>query len=451
VSLNILLIVADDLNSWVGALGRHPDVQTPHIDALAERGALFSHAYCPAPYCNASRVATYTGRLPSTTGVYANEPYWQQPDRPPTIVERLQQAGYYTFGAGKVFHGGFRYERARKQRADVAVWNDSENRLMVWDDFVVNTPDHLRSDRPVNGLFDAAELDTVPKFNYFDWGPLPDDVEPSMPDANVADAVSEFLRHPVRQPFFCAAGLYKPHLPWYVPQRYFDLYHQPSLSLPLVKEDDLDDVPPIGRKWALDAPNHYLVRRGRQWRPAVHAYLASISYCDARVGEILAALDASPAREQTAVVLFGDNGFHLGEKLHWRKFALWEEATQVPLVVFLPGGRPGVRVHQPVSLLDLFPTLLELTGLEADGGAEGQSLVRAASGTGDPPSGPARMTWGRGNHSIRSAEWRYTRYVDGGEELYDHRVDPYEWHNLAANSRYDDVRRELAAWVPDDR
>jgi arylsulfatase A-like enzyme len=450
MTTNILCIVADDLNSWIGALGRQPDVKTPNIDRLAERGALFTHAYCPAPYCNASRVATYTGRMPSTTGVYANEPYWEQSNRPPTIVERLREAGYYAYGAGKVFHGGFRYNRANRLHQDFAPWNDSENRREVWDDFVVNTPDRLHHDRPLNGLFDPEELE-IPKFSRFDWGPLPNTQEEAMPDSTVTNAVGEFLRHPVREPFFCAAGLYKPHLPWYVPQTYFDLYDRSSLMLPLVKNDDLDDVPPIAQRWALTAPNHALVRRKKQWRAAVHSYLAAISYCDTRVGEILDALDASPARDRTVVVLFGDNGFHLGEKLHWRKFALWEEATRVPLIVAMPPGTPPVRIHEPVSLIDLFPTLLEVAGIEPDDGAEGESLIPAAQGVGRAPSAPARMTWGRGNHSIRSTDWRYTRYVDGGEELYDHAVDAYEWTNLARLTRYDSVRAELASWIPPER
>jgi arylsulfatase A-like enzyme len=387
VTINLVCIVADDLNAWIGALGRNPDVRTPHIDALADRGALFTHAYCPAPYCNASRVATFTGRLPTSTGVYADEPYWDEPGRPPTIVERLRAAGYYTFGAGKVFHGAFRYPQARRRGKNAATWNDIGNRLEVWDDFVVNSTDRLPPDRPLNGLFDDAELDRVPHFNMFDWGRRPDAEEATMPDTLVTDAVAGFLREPVREPFLCAAGLYKPHLPWYIPERYFDLYDAETLSLPLVKQDDLDDLPTIPHRWALTAPNHELVTSHRQWRPAVHAYLASISYCDAMVGRILEALEQSPARDRTAVVLFGDNGFHLGEKLHWRKFTLWEEATRVPLVVLLPGGGPPIRIHEPVSLVDIFPTLLEIAGIDADPDTDGESLVAAVNGAAGPRAG----------------------------------------------------------------
>jgi arylsulfatase A-like enzyme len=450
VTTNILCIVADDLNAWIGALGRNPDVKTPNIDALAARGALFTHAYCPAPYCNASRVATFTGRLPSTTGVYANEDYWDQPDRPPTIIERLRGAGYYTFGAGKVFHGAFRYALANRTGRNQATWHDKENRLEVWDEFVVNRADRLPGGRPLNGLFGRDELEATSHFNLFDWGPVPDAAEAAMPDALVASSVAGFLAEPTREPFFCAAGLYKPHLPWYVPQRYFDAYQPGRLSLPLVKDDDLDDVPPIARRWALAQPNHHLVTGKGQWRPAVHAYLAAISYCDTRIGEILAALEASPARDRTAVVLFGDNGFHLGEKLHWRKFALWEEATRVPLVLVLPGSAGPTRIHEPVSLLDVFPSLLAVAGLDADPGAEGDSLLPAIGQPAEARGTPALMTWGKGNHSVRSAGWRYTRYADDTEELYDHTVDSYEWTNLATNPMFATVRQDLARWVPAD-
>lgn len=447
---NILFIVADDLNAWIGALGCNPDVRTPNIDDLATRGTLFTRAYCAAPYCNASRMSVFTGRNPATTGIYANEPLWDTPGRPTTFVERLRESGYYTCGAGKVFHGVFDYAAAGKTRAAEAAWREIENRSHLWDEFYANSAEPLPDARPLNGLFDFGRFETVPgMYHLFDWGPLPEDRAQRMPDEAVARHIAQFLSASRRTPFFCAAGLYKPHLPWHVPQRFFALYDAERISLPLVKNDDLDDAPPIARKWALSPQDHELVTSKNQWRPAVQAYLAAISYCDDAVGRIVSALDAGPHADSTWIVFWSDNGFHLGEKLHWRKFVLWEEATHVPLIIVPPRRtrRSLSHVHEPVGLIDIFPTLLEVAGLPHEPEVEGLSLVPAMEGE-QAGSRAVLMTWGKGNHSIRSGDWRLTRYADGALELYDHRVDPYEWANLAADGRYRDTRTSLSAMLP---
>ncbi len=308
--------------------------------------------------------------------------------------------------------------------------------------------DPLPDDRPLNSLFDFSDFAAVPPmYHHFDWGPLPDDRIEQMPDAMVRREVVDFLGGDRRQPFFCAAGLYKPHLPWHVPARFFDLYDPETLSLPLVKDDDLDDVPPIARKWALSPPDHELVTSHSEWRPAVQGYLAAITYCDYVVGELMRALEANGLAENTIVILWGDNGFHLGEKLHWRKFVLWEEATRVPLIIVDPRS-PARRINEPVSLIDIYPTLLDLCGVSLDIEIDGRSLHSLVLDGSPVRDQPAIMTWGPGNHSLRTPEWRLTRYSDGTEELYDHLTDPYEWTNLAANSSFDDVRAALRPWLP---
>jgi arylsulfatase A-like enzyme len=448
---NVLFIVADDLNSWIGALGRNPDVKTPNIDKLATRGTLFSHTYCAAPYCNASRMSVFTGCLPTTTGIYANEPLWDTPGRRTTLVEVLRDAGYYTFGAGKVFHGAFDYTRATRDRKAKADWCEVENRPYLWNDFCTNIADPLPDNRPLNKLFDFGDFASVPPiYHHFDWGPLPDDRIDLMPDAKVARAVTGFLSRAPKEPFFCAAGLYKPHLPWHVPSAFFNLYDPQNISLPLVKSNDLDDVPPIGRDWALSPPDHEIVTGRNLWCQAVHGYLASISYCDHMVGEIVAALDASGLSERTTIILWGDNGFHLGEKLHWRKFALWEEATRVPLIVVPPDiRRRGHRIHEPVSLIDLFPTILQLCNVSSPS-TDGESLCPLLVDGAPARETPAIMTWGKGNHSIRTSKWRFTRYSDGSEELYDHRIDPYEWTNIAGIEDVKSVTEQISWWIPRD-
>ncbi|WP_407864094.1 sulfatase [Phyllobacterium phragmitis] len=441
---NILFIVADDLNSWIEPLGRHPQVKTPNIKRLAAMGTTFTRAYCTAPYCNASRMSVFTGCLPSTTGVYGNEPFWEQPLRRPTFLEHLRRSGYYCFGAGKVFHGTFDYASAGRERSRSAHWRDTENRLELWDDFRSNDPEPMPPARPLNGMFDFDRFNEVSPWNHlFDWGILPADREAEMPDQKTANAVSDFLRAPHDKPFFCAMGLYKPHLPWYVPKRFFDLYPLESTVLPMVKDDDLDDVPDLARKWALNPPDHETVLKHGQWRHAVQGYLASISYCDSLIGQVLDALEASPHADNTIIVLWGDNGFHLGEKLHWRKFVLWEEACRVPFLAAAPGIKTISRADAPVSLVDLFPTLCDLASVPPLDDVDGLSLLPLMRGEiSERPTAP-EMIWGKDNHSIRANQWRYTRYVDGSEELYDHTSDPYEWTNLAGDPRFSTVLSSL--------
>ncbi|MFO1016769.1 MAG: sulfatase [Hyphomonadaceae bacterium] len=443
MTTNFLFIIVDDLNSWIGALGRHPQAQTPNIDALARRGALFVNAYCSAPYCNASRMGIFTGRWPSTLGVYDNQPFWDAPKRPVTLMERLRQSGYHTVGAGKVFHGAFDYAKAGFERLDHAPWQEVENRDLAWDEFHPNTHEPLPYRRPLNGLFDFGEFGAVPdKYRHFDWGPCEASQEDDLPDAQVVASVRAFLSRP-KAPFFCAAGLYKPHLPWHAPKRFFDAIPE-SVALPLVKDDDLDDAPPTAREWALDPKDHELITHRGVWRDAVRAYLACISYADFMVGELVKALDESQHRNDTTIVLCGDNGFHLGEKLHWRKFALWEEATRVPLIVVPAGGRHGpARVLEPASLIDIYPTILKAAGVDPGPGIDGEDLLARVGGAA-LRTRPVLSTWGEGNHSLRSARWRYTIYRAGGAELFDHACDPYEWTNLADDPAYADVCRAMS-------
>ena len=442
---NILFIVADDLNSWIEPLGRHPQVRTPNINRLAAGGTVFTRAYCTAPYCNASRMSVFSGCLPTNTGVYENEPFWEGPLRRKTFLEHLREAGYYCFGAGKVFHGTFDYAMAGRERSREALWRDTENRMSFWDDFRPNRSEPMPPNRPLNRMFDFDNFEKVSPWNHlFDWGVLPSEREADTPDARSVAAISEFLNKPKREPFFCAAGLYKPHLPWYAPQRFFDIYPLDEVTLPFVKSDDLDDVPEIARSWALSPPDHETVLQQGQWRHAVQGYLASISYCDSFIGSIIDALWASNCADNTIIVLWGDNGFHLGEKLHWRKFVLWEEATRVPFILVPPasGGKIS-RVDSPVSLIDIFPSLCELVGIGPIEGVDGVSLASLMKGEVSSRGGPVVTTWKRGNHSIRTGQWRFTRYKDGSEELYDQNNDPFEWTNLVGNSHFEHERVRL--------
>lgn len=422
---NVLFISIDDLNDWVGCLGGHPDVKTPNIDRLGARGVVFERAYCTAPACNPSRASLMTGIRPSTSGVYTNPQPWR-PAMPNalTLQEAFKAAGYAVLGRGKIYHHGTG-EQFFTQKG--------------WDDYVPKGSDPKPEKPPLNG---------IPNMAHFDWGPI-DARDEEMDDFKVASWVSEQLAKPHAKPFFLACGIFRPHLPWYVPRKYFDLYPLDKVTLPNVNENDLDDVPPIGRQMANPQGDHKKVIDHNQWRQAVQGYLASISFCDAMVGRVLDALDRGPHAKNTIIIFWGDHGWHLGQKLHWRKFALWEEATHAPLMMAVPGlTRPQARCPRTVSFLDIYPTLASLCGLQPPKELEGVSLLPLLKDPTAPWERPAVTTHGRNNHSVRSEAWRYIRYRDGSEELYDEAKDPLEWTNLAAKPELKEVKEQLAAWLP---
>jgi arylsulfatase A-like enzyme len=420
---NVLFIAIDDLNDWIGCLGGHPDTKTPNIDKLAGRGVLFTNAFCSAPACNPSRVSLLTGIRPSTSGVYHNSQPWRpaMPDAV-TLPAHFKNAGYHVAGRGKIYHGGF-------HKGDESAWSEY---IEKGDD---PAPDHhpLGIDHPSS--------------EHFDWGPLkvPDE---AMDDSKVVAWAEEFLNEDHDKPFFLACGLFRPHLPWYVPEKYFEPFPPDKVTLPTIDENDLDDVPEMGRQFARTATDHRLVMETGSWSKAVSSYLACIHFTDTNVGRLLEALEKSPYADNTLIVLWGDHGWHLGEKLHWRKFALWEEATHCPLLIAGPGIPTGKKCSRPVTLLDITPTLAELCGLETLPVWEGVSLTPLLENPDRVWDRPALTTHGRGHHSLRSERWRYIRYADGTEELYDHESDPLEWKNLAGDSQFASIKKDFAPWLP---
>ncbi|QDV38417.1 sulfatase [Tautonia plasticadhaerens] len=418
---NVLFLAIDDLNDWTGFLGGHPQSKTPNLDRLAARGMSFGRAYCAAPACNPSRAALLTGIRPSTSGVYTNAQPWRpaMPDAV-TLPRHFMLAGYEVLGGGKIFHGRFE---------DPASWQEYFSR----------PADPMPPDRPVNG---------IPRTAHFDWGPV-DVPDEAMGDHQVVDWAIDRLGRPHEEPLFLAVGLFRPHLPWYAPQSYFDAHPAPEVVLPEVPDDDLADVPRAGRGMARPEGDHRKVLEHDQWRNAVRGYLASIAFADRQVGRLLDALDRSGMADDTIIVLWGDHGWHLGEKQHWRKFALWEEATRVPFVIAAPGvTEPGSRCDRPVSLMDVYPTLIDLCGLPERRELEGVSLSPLLRDPTAPWDRPALTTHGRENHAVRSDRWRYIRYEDGSEELYDHDLDPNEWRNLADAPEHREVKAALAASLP---
>jgi arylsulfatase A-like enzyme len=420
---NVLFIAIDDLNDWVGCLGGHPDAKTPNLDRLAARGVLFRRAYCAAPACNPSRASLMTGIRPSSSGVYYNWQIWRDGLKDAvTMQEHFRSQGYFTAGGGKIYHFGLEEPK-------------------TWDDFFP-LPDRDRV-RPPN-----APLNGLRGMGYFDWGPI-DVPDKEMPDHMTVNWAIDVLGRKHDRPFFLAVGYVMPHLPWYAPRKYFEMFPEDRVALPKINEHDLDDIPEPGKRAAAPEKDHRKVTESNNWRKAVQGYLASIAFVDGQLGRLIDAFDKSPHASNTIVVLYGDNGFHLGEKLHWRKFTLWEESNRVPLLFVAPGTtRAGTRCDRTVDFMGIFPTLMELCGLPAPNRQEGVSLVPLLRDPTARWNRPALMTNGPGNHAVRSERYRYIRYANGNEELYDEIADPMEWNNIAGKPGMEAVKRDLARWLP---
>ena len=283
----------------------------------------------------------------------------------------------------------------------------------------------------------------------WDWGAYPGK-DAEMADVQLAQDAAAVLREDFDKPFFMSVGFFRPHVPLFVPPKWFDLYDAESLTLPRILKSDLNDVPKnfLGINNYAVAPTHAEVTEHGKQRSLTQAYLASISFVDHCVGTVLDALKSSSHAGDTLIVLWSDHGFHLGEKQHWAKRTLWEESTRVPLVFAGPGIRPGKPCLEPASLLDLYPTLVELCDLPKNPRLEGLSLVPQLNDPKAARDRPAITSAYFGNHSVRSRDWRLISYEDGAKELYDHRTDSDEFHNLAKDPAHQDVIKELSRWLP---
>ena len=427
---NVLFIAIDDQNDWIGCLGGHPQIRTPNIDHLAKRGTLFTNAHCQAPLCNPSRSSLLTGLRPSSTGIYGLMPGIRDVEALKnyvTLPQTFTSAGYRTFTAGKIYHDGS--IKPKDQPAEFNTW--------------AKTGGKGRPEKPFANL-------PEPRHPAMDWGAFPEREEDAV-DYKTADAAIGALHDaPKDQPFFIAAGFRLPHVPCYAPQKWFDLYPDATLQMPPVLENDRDDTPRFSwyMHWKLPEPRLHTLRERNEWRPLVRAYLASTSFMDSQVGRVLDALDASGRAENTIIVLWSDHGWHVGEKLITGKNSLWDRSTHVPLIFAGPGISKDAKCGRPVELLDIFPTLLELTSFPARPDLEGHTLVPQLKDASAPREWPAITTHNHDNHGIRTERWRYIRYADGSEELYDMVADPNEWKNLAGHTEFAGVKRDLAKWIP---
>lgn len=429
---NVLVIAIDDLNDWVNCMDAYPGtVHTPNLDALAQRGRLFTNAHVSQARCGPSRNAILLGQQPWNTGLYENGHPWyaNYPDAI-TIPRFFRKHGYTVVGAGKIFHQGPAY-----------------NHPDCWDEYP-------RFDMSYRWLPEGAPINQIDRDEHriyptMDWGALeyPNEV---MHDQRTVDWIVEFLKRDHDKPFFAAAGIILPHIPWYAPPEFFDLYPLEDVVLPAMPEDDLDDLPAFARRSIGSTADFRTIRDLGKHKEAVQAYLACISYVDHLIGQMVSALNESSYADNTIVVVFSDHGFHLGEKERWHKFTLWERSTRVPLIITAPSiVDPGVPTNQAVGLIDLYPTLSQLAGLPAPNDLDGESLVPLLKDPAAKRETPVLSINRPRDFSVRNERWRYIRYREGSEELYDHSRDPNEWTNLASDPEYTEIKTSLEKWIPE--
>lgn len=430
--MNVLMLISDDLNSW---LLENPERYTgkviaPNLKALGESGVNFKYAYCAAPVCSPSRTAFFSGVAPWKSGVYNNAQTINKSDALNrdavlSLAGLFKKGGYSTFGYGKITHG----------------WDQKQH----WDDHVGHKRDPAPPGAPLAKLSGGEQ----------DWGPI-HLTEEQMNDTGGADKAIAILDKQHDKPFFLAYGLFNAHMPWYVPQKYFDMYPLDEIVLPELKEGDLDDLPPLARAVS-NGPGSFadkVIKSGKH-KEAVQAYLATTTYVDTQIGRVLDALEKSPYKDNTIVVFLTDHGFHLGEKQHWQKTTLWEEGTHTLLMFRAPGvTKPGGVSERFVSLMDIYPTLAELCNLTPPDYLDGRSLVPLLKDPKAPWESTAitglchKMKTDAAFVSIRHELGRYTRYGSDEEEFYDTTKDPHEWTNQIGNPEYAAIIKKLRTLVP---
>lgn len=445
---NVLTIIIDDVAANLNSVdGEKGTLRTPNLERLAARGTWFSRAYNDAPACAPSRTALLTGVHAMRSGVYYNTQAYRRSGTWIAGVQSLPAAflrsGYITAGYGKISHNSYLED-------DIGDYSPGYYKMFGRKADITHGDTELLK-KAIPGS--VREIPGTSSQNWT-WGILPDEWDRNDPgrlqqDTEQANRTIAFLQQKHDRPFFVACGFWRPHVRWTVPKRYYDRFPTEAIRLPEgYRADDLEDVPKPGRWAATQAGHHADVVAGGLWRESIRGYLASMAYIDEQIGRVLDALDKSPHRDDTIVVFLSDNGMHLGEKDHWLKYALWEQTCRVFLAIAVP-GLPVQRSQTPVSLIDVYPTLLRLCSLPAPAHElDGVDLSAILAGKSTLRGKPVLSTWGQGNHAIRDERFRYIRYRNGAEELYDHAADPREWRNLAADPRFDTTRRELSRWLP---
>lgn len=435
---NIIMISIDDLNDWVGVYGGHPQALTPNIDKLASQSMVFRNASCPGPVCGPSRSALLSGFVPSTTGIYGNNTNMLNSEivqKNATLPEYFSKNGYITLSSGKIFHRHF-----TENGDDFGHWAfDIWNRENGTDGGVQEDKMYSSHLAVINGeKIENPEYVFHQRTNDMFFGPTKGGFE-TMLDYKTAKWAEKQLEGDFEKPFFMSVGISKPHLPFIVPQEFFDLYNLDSIKVPDFLMDDLDDiVDKNGNKMFEPQTTFLWAKHYGLLKEVTRAYLATVSFADACVGIVLDALAESEYADNTIVLLWGDHGWHLGEKLRYGKATLWRESTQLPFIIHLPGMTEQQDCYRNVNLMDIYPTLIDLCDLPRKE-LDGNSIVPLLN---DPTLEwtPTLTTLGKDNHAIIYGKWHYISRRNGAEELYDNENDPMQWENLA-NVESDEIKR----------
>jgi arylsulfatase A-like enzyme len=492
---NVVLIMTDDLNAYVEGFGGHPQARTPNIARLAGSGVSFTRAFANNPICSPSRSSLFSGTHCHTSGHFHFAPWYENEILKNTkmMPEYFRDSGYRTLGTGKLLHHfreGMWEEHGYRPNYGPFAFNGKESVAHP------NVPDPFRSIGFVDGGF--GPLSDVPDVHpsgdapgAVGWYDKPasnidrplryvseDDRDPT-PDERctgwAVGKIAEMSSEPQERPFFLGVGYIRPHTPLHAPKKFFDMFPRDAIELPAIKEGDINDTHYLDNFPSTSkGPLHF--RRLKESYPTIEeglrtylqAYLACVAAVDEEIGKIIDAVDASPFCDNTIIVVTSDNGYNMGEKDYLFKEAHWDESSRIPLVIRAPGcTQPGASVTQPVSLIDIYPTLLELCGLTADTrknnkgapldgvsltpllqdantdswkGPEGVlSVIRAHEG----PDGVTDAH----HYSIRTSKWRYTLYSNGDEELYNILNDPYEWTNLEHSYEHAEEKGRLKSML----
>ena len=425
---DIVFIIVDDLNDWLGCLGGHPNAVSPNIDKLASGGMLFSQAYCNSPQCRPSRTSLNYGVYPFKTGTYFNAKGPKEKRiTTPTMQKFFMDQGYRVVSGGKVFHG-------------------TPGKV---GDALLPRP---RDPKPPKGK-DNFNAMRAPNDGYALEAP-----DEAMGDYKVAQWAIQQWEQVTDKPLFMSVGFFRPHRPLQVPKPWFDRFPLNSIKRPAEPDngDDWDDLPEFARRLARThahkplhkgLSDHEYIVANDQWDLTIQAYQASIAFVDRQIGRFLNRLQENPRGRETYIMLVSDHGWHLGEKKHWCKGAIWEQTTHIPFIIQGPGIQSGSICKQPVSLIDVYPSLVDLAGFQPPAWLDGATIKPQLS---NPFASrpPAISSYGEGNTSIRTQRWRYIRYEDGSEELYDHSQDPNEWTNLAGKPEHQAAKERLAKMIP---
>ncbi|WP_242094501.1 sulfatase [Aestuariivivens sediminicola] len=431
---NVLFIAIDDLNDYVNCMHGAIQVPTPNIDRLAEQGALFTNAHCQAPICGPSRASIMTGLYPSTSGNYLQlrdddiRKSNALTSKAIFMPDYFEQYGYKTMAVGKIYHNGDGAKTFDEYGGTLGKFGPKPKERFKYD------PSKIK------GKVGSTQTD---------WGPYPDKDE-LMPDFKSAKWAVNKLEQEHEKPFFLAVGFVRPHVPWYVPKKWFDLFPVDHIKTPPYKEDDYDDIPDFGKQvtHAPMMPTTEELIASNEWKYAVQAYMACTAFVDAQVGKVLDALAKSKYANNTIVVLWSDHGYHMGEKNRFAKQALWERDTRTVLIFKDIHARGGQTIGHAVQLLDIYPTLLELCHLTPNTLNEGHSLAGLIQKPDMDWPYPAISNYGKGNIAIRTAQYRLIQYEDGSQELYDMEQDPNEWDNLASSEAHQGIIRGLQQFIP---